>query len=431
MQSDDKYTDNPDDFSREVGEKLREHQMPVGSDIWNSLAEKLQPRKGRVIVFWPWAAAGVAAVALVWFFLLNPWVDEPLLTQNSSLPEQAGQLSIPLQSIPHSKENHANKELITKQTVNEDSDKLTKKEKERKRSKHERAVNQQNKVNENGVGRLTKISETEESEESAEIIKSQEVAESIESSMPEETMPLAENLLSSPIQKHRKQYSLMAALGSGNALLDLSLENYNVDNPIFGDYSPGDKGESSGGIGSGVEYNLLSPEDYTNIEHRPPVSFSLMVDFPIDKNISLEAGLSYTYLFSRFSRNDHFIYRATLQQHYVGVPLNLKYTMWQNDAWRVYLFGGGSIEKGLRSVYKQRIERNGGVVYHTNVHGDIDGFQFSAQGGAGFSYRLRDNLALFGEPRIVYYFQNNQPMSSRTENPLIFGLNMGIRIQFK
>ncbi len=98
----------------------------------------------------------------------------------------------------------------------------------------------------------------------------------------------------------------------------------------------------------------------------------------------------------------------------------------------IYLLGGGAtIEKGIRAFYKQEIEGNGGIVHHTHVYNRIAGLQFSAQGGAGFSYRLQNNLHLFGEPRLLYYFRNNQPMSARTENPLIFGLNIGVRIQFK
>jgi hypothetical protein len=242
---------------------------------------------------------------------------------------------------------------------------------------------------------------------------------------------IVDNDVSSFVQEQHGLRSLIATLGSGGALLDFSFGSYDMDNAIYDSPVPGGEFNNGDGLGSGGNYMVLSPGDYTDIEHRLPVSLSLMADFKVGKNVNLETGLSYTYLFSRFSRNDHLVYRGTLKQHYIGIPLNLRYSMWQDGAWNIYLLGGGSIEKGLRAVYEQEIVQNGGVVQHTNVHSRIGGFQLSAQGGAGFSYQLHDNLNLFGEPRLIYYFRNNQPMSARTENPLIFGLNIGIRIQFK
>ena len=51
MQSDDKYIDKPDDFSRKVGVKLREHQMPVDSGVWDSLTERFPSSKKPVFMY--------------------------------------------------------------------------------------------------------------------------------------------------------------------------------------------------------------------------------------------------------------------------------------------------------------------------------------------------------------------------------------------
>ena len=40
-----------------------------------------------------------------------------------------------------------------------------------------------------------------------------------------------------------------------------------------------------------------------------------------DNSYDIEAGLSYTYLYSRFNRNDRLVYRGSLKQHYVGIPV--------------------------------------------------------------------------------------------------------------
>lgn len=462
MGSDDKYIGKPDDFSRKVGEKLREHQMPVDPDVWDSLKDILPPRKKPVPVYWAWAAAGVAVVVVALLFLLNPFADEPLLTEHSQPRKQVKQEMVVPAIIPDNIEKQAD-EQVGKQVgkysnrpnekkISEASDLTQAVDKNRMKSEEIVKPAESSKMAESSKpGRVTEPAEIAEQVEAS---KSTLISESIEIARPEETvsvpekMPdpeepvksgtkglpaeglLAENDFSLPIQEQRGLRSLIAALGSGGAPLDFSLGSFDADNPIYDSPFPGGELNNGDGVGSSDKYNLLTPGDYTDIEHRLPVSFSLTADFPISKNASMETGLSYTYLFSRFRRNDNFIYRGTLRQHYIGIPVNLRYTVWQNETWNIYLLGGGSIEKGLRSVYKQEIEQNGDIVYHTNVYSRIDGFQFSAQGGAGFSYRLHNNLSLFGEPRLVYYFKNNQPMSARTENPLIFGLNMGIRIQF-
>jgi hypothetical protein len=443
MRSDDQYIDKPDDFSRKVGEKLREHQMPVGPDVWDSLAEKLPPRKKTVSGSWSWVAAGVAVVVLAILFLWNPVDDGPLLTENSQStedtqsaeytpsPKQKAQEEVVPDIIHDDIKSSTGKKLDPDQIVGSSRRILKKTGETGKIPKQEKTSKQE------------ELLRPEEFPKSGEVIQSDEMSpektpEPEKNQKPEEipkleksvqTTAFAEQIGSSEPDQTEKPRSLMAALGSGGFPLDFSLGGYDADKVY--DNFPGGEYNDGSGVGSGGDYNLLNPGDYTDVVHRLPVSFSLTADFPIAKDITLETGLSYTYLFSRYRRNDQFIYRGTLQQHYIGIPLNLRYTVWQNDAWDVYLLGGTSIEKGLRSIYKQEIEHNGSIVYHTKIGSSIDGFQFSAQAGAGFSYRLQGNLSLFGEPRIVYYFNNNQPMSARTENPLIFGLNMGIRLRFK
>lgn len=449
MQSDDKYIDKPDDFSRKVGEKLREHQMPVDSDVWDSLTDRLQPLKRPVFTYWAWAAAGVAAVALVLLFLFNPLVDEPLLTEHSQF--QIEQETVVPGIISNETDDRKDKELDLKQIVGDNSRKPEKNTELTGTLEPKRTSKPEKKIRPAETTGLAEASKQVEIARSTEITKPEEVmiperitnpdeirvlAATVKlegSSEPERTLYPGETVKSDTVGFGEQQglRSLVAALGSGGTPLDFSLGSYDADYPQYDHLFPGGDFNDGNGLGSGADYNVLKPGDYTEVVHRLPVSFSLTADFPIAKDMSLEAGLSYTYLFSRYRRNDNFIYRGTLRQHYVGIPVNLRYTVWQNDVWNVYLLGGGSIEKGIHSVYKQEIEYNGGIIHHTNLYSRIDGFQFSAQGGAGFSYRLQGNLSLFGEPRIVYYFKNNQPMSARTENPLIFGLNMGIRLQFK
>lgn len=432
MQSEDQYIDKPDDFSRKIGEKLREHRMPVDSEIWDSLSDRFLPQRRSMPMYLRWITAGVAAVALLLLLLVDGSNDKSRGIKDEVRYSDINKTD---RTTELEKETGRVTEILESQRIPDSGSR-------RKKSNQEEAMELVATVNpRESLEMEGKINPEEDKEvEVAEpgelnalenISKSEEPVKQEEKVLPKDEL-LAENRFTTSGQEHREEQSLIASLGSGGALPDFFSADY-----LYADSSP-DKGSLPGGeyggggdLSSGGKYNLLSPDDYTDVVHRPPVSFSLTANFPVAENLGLETGFSYTYLFSRFKRSDNFIYRGTLQQHYIGIPVNLRYTVWQNDAWNIYLLGGASIEKGVYSVYKQEIEHNGDIVYHAKRGGRIDGLQFSAQGGAGFSYRLRDHLSLFGEPRIVYYFKNNQPMSARTDNPLIFGVNVGIRLGFK
>lgn len=415
MHSGNREIEKVDDFSREVGEKLREYRMPVDADVWNSLVESLSAPRKKIPVYWIWAVAGVAALFLGFLFLLNPLSDERAAEMAQEDTENIGkQPDIPVREpVFTQKEESSARTLVAQEAPLQKS--------EMKKAD----------VSFRASSDIWKAADSES-------LLSEAVSEDVVAQTgplePDET--IASSTASAPIpvqtQDPQKQHSFLLALGSGNSLPDITFggydgnESFYYDNPVPGNGFPNDSETSQG-----EKYNLLTPGDYTEIAHRLPVTVGVTTDFPVGNNVSLETGLSYTYLFSRFRRNDQLVYRGTLQQHYIGIPLNLRYQVWQNDSWSLYLLGGATVEKGIRSIYKQEIEQQGDVVHHTEVYKGIAGLQFSAQGGAGFSYRLQNNLHLFGEPRLLYYFKNNQPMSARTENPLIFGLNIGLRIQFK
>src|SRR5690554_8103512 len=349
MELDENRMDKRDDFSRKVGEKLREHQMPVAPDVWDALEKRLPKGEKRTPAYWPLAIAGVAAAFLALFLLLNPLGEE---FNRESLHVQ--EISSPTKEMaPHEAEPMETREGEPKEisALNQGVD-------FEKDVKAERVADPENVDEIKKVVDPDKVIEHEVFVESIEVdskrggVEPEEVAEPIEVDKAKETTPR----------------SILLALASGDGLSGFPFGNYHGDESYYYDFAPGEgSGIGSDGGGDG-QYNLLSPDDYTDVEHRPPVLFSLMAGFPLNDQLSVEAGLSYTYLYSRFNRNDRLVYRGSLQQHYVGIPVNLRYRVWHNDDWQVYLSGGGSIEKGLRSIYKQEIEQSGDRVFETSVY---------------------------------------------------------------
>jgi hypothetical protein len=55
------------------------------------------------------------------------------------------------------------------------------------------------------------------------------------------------------------------------------------------------------------------------------------------------------------------------------------------------------------------------------------GLQLAAGLGLGIEFRLGEHLGLYVDPSLRYYFEGNQPRSIRTQQPLMMGLELGMR----
>ena len=121
--------------------------------------------------------------------------------------------------------------------------------------------------------------------------------------------------------------------------------------------------------------------------------------------------------------------RATLGLHYLGIPVNLVVKLWNSSNWNVYVSGGFMLEKGLRSIYQveaYNFDEHKSATYRSG----IDGLQWSLNLSVGVSYRFYKDWSLYLEPRYSYYFDNNQPVSYRTENMTLIGVGAGVRFEF-
>ena len=169
--------------------------------------------------------------------------------------------------------------------------------------------------------------------------------------------------------------------------------------------------------------NILAPEDFTDIQYFTPLSFNVGIALPINAKFAIETGIIYTNLHTKFKDGTK---NASLTLHYLGVPLRVSYQYFSNKKLNLYLASGVTIEKGLWSVYKQKINYTN-MQLDTDVEQIIEGMQWSMHASTGISYRVFDFASLYLEPRLSYYFNSNQPMSIRTKSPLNVGIEGGFR----
>lgn len=173
---------------------------------------------------------------------------------------------------------------------------------------------------------------------------------------------------------------------------------------------------------------LLTPDDFSGMEYAPPFSVGFSVRKQINNIFSLETGLMYSYLSTDCKNKYDNSHAASLKLHYLGVPLNAVVNIWgMNSQFKIYASGGVAVEKGIQYKLSQVTSEIGQM---DESRGGIDGIQWSLNGSLGMSYMLHDHWNIYLEPRLSYYFNNNQPISIRTEKQTIFSLNSGIRYEF-
>ena len=413
MQDDINNIDKPDVFSEFIRQKLENHQLPVDQRNWSEIEDRMKEKKRRIIPFWFWLSGGAVAVLALLFTLLP-------LTQKTT------NTTIIISSNSHQKiqprqVNNFNSNQI-KQTEDTKIKPLKHKIYKQTISKPGIYIPINESISNNGIlnklGREFTDNNLKKDETVAMV--TEEKKDSVIKEKRYIPNSLIEELVNNPIVKNKKrsEWLLAASFGSGGGLPN---GNYGNELASF------DKNI----VNTGTNYtSLMSPKDFSKITYNSPLSFGVVVRKKLDKTISLESGLVYTYLLTNFDNNGVQQNNARLHLHYIGIPLNLVGLVWQNQKWEIYFSGGPMVEKGIRSVYVQN-QIYGNQTFTTTAATNIAGFQWSLNGAVGITYRFQQNLGIFFEPKLACYFDNNQPISSRTDQPLAIGLTAGLRLQIK
>ena len=158
-------------------------------------------------------------------------------------------------------------------------------------------------------------------------------------------------------------------------------------------------------------------------DHKQPISFGLTLSYPLTKRLSLSTGAVYTRLSSDFLTlaQNHQIKRHQVL-HYVGIPLNLQFSVWQWHGLEAYLTAGGQVDWNVSAK--------------ANTDGidqkmDKDRAQWSLGGSLGVQYHIVPQIGLYAEPGIRYYFNNGSSISNfYKDKPTNFNLQLGLRFDF-
>lgn len=164
-----------------------------------------------------------------------------------------------------------------------------------------------------------------------------------------------------------------------------------------------------------------------------PVTAGIGLQFNLNKHWSIGSGIQYTNMSRSFigdytemqDDGDIFTLEQTdinNTQHWLGLPLNVYYEILPQSKWSLHAFAGGTVEYLLTNHYL--VHTSGNDIHYSEAG---KGVQLSVGGGLGVEYRFTPSFGLFFDPSLRFYFNNGQPRSIRTIQPLRMDFQAGVR----
>jgi hypothetical protein len=225
--------------------------------------------------------------------------------------------------------------------------------------------------------------------------------------------------------------SLRRTTNSPMTLKSVTSKNYAVDD------EPGKK-LITGNINN-MEFDTYQVDMTDNISemvHEQPLSVGITVAKYFTDRMSLETGLVYTYLYSKAKNTaNQFRNQETQQLHYLGIPLNVNYSLLSFHKLNMYVSMGGMIEKDFYGKYQYdetvEPETNSGAEKKVSVSIHQKNPQVSINTGLGLFYPIYDNLGIYGKIGGAYYFDtHNKYKTYYSDKKIVLDMNIGFKINF-
>ena len=162
--------------------------------------------------------------------------------------------------------------------------------------------------------------------------------------------------------------------------------------------------------------------------HDKPITIGIAVNKHIGGKFSLETGLKYTFLKSKFRLGTGNYYVDKEQKlHYLGIPINVSYQLIRYKKLSAYSSAGITLH--IPIFGKTTADYiNDGVSAYTNDWKVTSPIQWTTNTSLGIQYQIVPNVNLFVEPSLNWYIPNGSNIKNTwTEHPFTFTVPIGIR----
>ncbi|SHE84295.1 porin family protein [Dysgonomonas macrotermitis] len=171
------------------------------------------------------------------------------------------------------------------------------------------------------------------------------------------------------------------------------------------------------------------------LEHNQPITFGVSINKKINNRLSVESGITYTYLSSKVKSSLSTNYSKNDMQylHYLGIPLTMNYNFaeWKNV--HFYISAGGAIQKDFYGRLKQYQGANNlsGSQTPNNKNISQKNPQFSLSSSLGASYPIYKNMSVYTSVGGAYYLDaKNEYETIFSDKKWLLNLNLGIKFGF-
>lgn len=172
-------------------------------------------------------------------------------------------------------------------------------------------------------------------------------------------------------------------------------------------------------------------EQKTEYDHHLPIRIGLSVAYALTDRLSISSGLTYTRLSSDIkdaSRESKYIGEQRL--HYVGIPVNVSYKVASSRWISLYGTAGVLAEKCVSGTTDEGYVENNTMKYTNTQDISSKPLQMSVNAGVGIQFDFIDNVGIYAEPGLSYYFDDGSALQTiYKEKPLNFNLNVGVRFK--
>ena len=393
-------------FDLEIRSMLENAREDVPEGLWQGIESRLPaPAKARPAAIW-WKIASAtgavaAAVALTVFFSTRPVVQNPV----DIIPSQDSGLS-QLMETPLAPETGNMKPLSIGQAFGES-------------------------VSETDGEDVTETAGMEETDETAGKEETAPAAGTEETAVADETAVREENTAENWIRK----YESADFDERGEELQGSRKEKRGVVLSAYADAL------SNSNTAKASDINMLkrpAVPQATTIEetgesrYAIPVAAGIGLRFDVSKRFSIGTGVSWSYLTRSFSGqfNELDAEGAIISQtgytnirnsqHYIGIPLNLYVDIIRKDFIDFYAYASGSANYCLSNRYQMDKSKS--------YSPEGSNWQFSAGIGMGVEFIAAKKVGFYIDPSLNYWFTAGEVSNIRTRQPLMLGLELGIRL---
>lgn len=172
-------------------------------------------------------------------------------------------------------------------------------------------------------------------------------------------------------------------------------------------------------------------ETKTEYEHHLPIRIGLSVAYALTDRLSIGTGLTYTRLSSDIKdASMESNYSGEQRLHYVGIPVNVSYKVASSRWISLYGTAGVLAEKCVSGTTDEGYVENNTMKYTNTQDISSKPLQMSVNAGVGIQFNVHDNVGIYAEPGLSYYFDDGSALQTiYKEKPLNFNLNVGVRFK--